>query len=383
MKKDKSPVKKDKSPVKIRERKLKDGNISLFLDTYEHGQHTYEFLHLYIVPERSPIDKERNKVTRMQAETQRARRVIEKQNGMYGRVAQSSFSKFTLLDVINRKLDTVTGSNKYHYVLLGHHVERYGDALMKNVTPDYIVGFLRYLKTAQNRAIKNEDEARPLSKGTIKLLYTVLNASLNKAVRDRLIQSNPCSHVDKSMTPKKASTKLCYLTIDELRALANTECSNNDIKRAFIFACYTGLRISDIKTLKYSDIISTDIGYAISINQEKTNEFVSIPLSSTALQCIGTIPADAKERAKAVFKMPSVTGMVNVLDRWVKKSGIEKHVTFHTSRHTAATLLLTYGADLYTVSKILGHKSIATTQIYAEVVNEKKIAAVEAMPTLD
>ena len=68
------------------------------------------------------------------------------------------------------------------------------------------------------------------------------------------------------------------------------------------------------------------------------------------------------------------------LKEWGVESGVGKEITFHASRHTFATLALTYGADIYTVSKLLGHHSIKTTQIYAEVVDEKKVKAVDLIP---
>ena len=373
-------MKKDKAPVKLKERVLKNGNVSLFLDTYREGKHLYEFLHLYIVPERTPIDKERNKVTRLQAEAHRAKRIIELQNGIYGRVADSEFSKMTLCTAIDNKSNSVSGRTRHSYKEVKNYVLSFGDVTIQKVTKHYILKFLDYLKTCKSRCKKYDP--KPLKDSTISLIYGSLNAVLNKAVRDGIIQNNPCNKIDVSEKPKRGNDKMCYLTSDELKQMAQTKTQHIAIKRAFIFACYTALRFSDIRSLTFADIHKTETGYQIEKIQEKTKESVTIPLSSTALKTIGEIPTDAKNLEKRVFDIPCNANTNLHLQQWAKDSGIKKRVTFHTARHTAATMLLTYGADIYTTSKILGHTNVRTTQIYAEVVNQKKVDAVAALPEL-
>ena len=79
-------------------------------------------------------------------------------------------------------------------------------------------------------------------------------------------------------------------------------------------------------------------------------------------------------------RMPSAISVIEQrLAEWAKNAGIEKHVTFHVSRHSYATMMLTIGVDIYTVSKLLGHKNVATTQIYAKIIDQKKIDAVNMM----
>lgn len=371
---------KDKSPVKLKERPLKNGNYSLFLDTYQNKKHIYEFLHLYIIPERTPIDRERNKVTRMQAEAHRAKRIIEMQNGRYGRVANSEFSKITICDIIDRKIKSVSNSTKHSYQQVKNRILQFGNVPVQRVNKYYILQFIDFLNTCKSMC--KTDATKPIKESTKSLIFSSLNAVFNKAMRDGIISKNPCTDIDISEKPKRGAEKKCYLTSDELKKMAQTPTEYINIKRAFIFACYTALRYSDIRTLTFADIHKTDAGYQIETIQTKTKERVIIPLCATALKAIGTIPTDPQKMGKRIFSIPVNSNTNKHLQSWAKDSGITKHVTFHTSRHTAATLLLTYGADIYTTSKILGHTSVKTTQIYAEVVNQKKIDAIAALPEL-
>lgn len=374
-------MKKDKSPVKLKERALKNGSVSLYLDTYQNGKHYYEFLKLYIIPERTAIDKERNKVTRLQAEAHRARRVIELQNGIYGKTASSEYSKITLTQAIDNKMKTLHGGSRKVYVRLKKRVSDYGDVYLQRITKHYVLGFIDFLKSCKNDVEK--ENPKPLKDTTISILFNAFNAVLNKAKREGDISSNPVEAIQISEKPHtKAIDRKCYLTLEELRAMAKSDKVMPELKRAFFFACHTALRISDIRALTYADIHKTDNGYQIEIMQTKTKDPVIVPLSKMALKLLGEIPTDPRARVRKVFKIGYGSHYPRLLRTWAESCGITKHITFHTSRHTAATLLLTYGADIYTTSKILGHASIRTTQIYAEIVNEKKIAAIQALPEI-
>ena len=83
-----------------------------------------------------------------------------------------------------------------------------------------------------------------------------------------------------------------------------------------------------------------------------------------------------------VFRLPSLQWTSEVMKTWVKEAGLEKKITFHSSRHTFGTLSLTYGTDLKTVSKLLGHTSITTTEIYGQIVDSKKQKAVDSLPEI-
>lgn len=152
-----------------------------------------------------------------------------------------------------------------------------------------------------------------------------------------------------------------------MKQLAATPCDIPVLKAASLFACLTGLRISDILNLLWSDFgLAPDRGYCIRIRTQKTKTEATLPISYEAYELCG------EEGKGKVFK-GLTRSMINYpLKHWLTEAGIEKHLTFHCFRHTFATLQIAAGTDIYTVSKMLTHRNVSTTQIYAELVNEKK-----------
>lgn len=166
------------------------------------------------------------------------------------------------------------------------------------------------------------------------------------------------------------------LTIEELNKLASTPCERDVLKRASLFSALTGLRHSDIKKLKWKEV-SVENGQAkLLFTQKKTKGVEYMPISEQALQLCGT----PQEPDKFVFEdLPTSAWISRPLKQWVKSAGIGKNITFHCFRHTFATLQLSNGTDIYTVSKMLGHTNVKTTQIYAKVVDSKKDEASRAI----
>ena len=151
------------------------------------------------------------------------------------------------------------------------------------------------------------------------------------------------------------------MTIEEVRALIATPMKNEAIKQAYLFSCFCGLRISDIIGLRWKDVFVDRGQYRLAVSMQKTKEPIYLPLS----------PAD-----DYVFDLPSPTMINLLLKPWAKAAGIDKRFSFHTARHTFATMMLTLGADLYTTSKLLGHADVKMTQVYAKIINQKKDDAV-------
>ena len=201
---------------------------------------------------------------------------------------------------------------------------------------------------------------------------------MNEAVRKKLITSNPVMYLsreDKKPIRAERSNRT-FLTIDEVKKLALTEYKHHDdVKRAFLFSCFTGLRISDVKNLRWENIEERDGGFFVSIIMQKTREPLTIKLNK---QAVSWLPK--RKGTDVVFNLPYYRATLNErVKSWAKKADIGKDVCFHMSRHTFATMALTLGADLYVVSKLLGHTDVSVTQIYADIINKKREEAVDLM----
>lgn len=163
--------------------------------------------------------------------------------------------------------------------------------------------------------------------------------------------------------------------MEEVKKLIDTPCRRPDIKGALLFSCFCGLRISDVRSLKWGNIVANGDKMYLQITQFKTRCPLSLPLNRQAMRWM-------PKRGNATdddFIFPPLSKNMTVLDTWAKEAGITKHVTFHVSHHTFATMELTMGADLYTTSKLLGHTNVTTTQIYAKIVNSKEEEAVSLL----
>src|ERR1035438_3372905 len=180
-------------------------------------------------------------------------------------------------------------------------------------------------------------------------------------------------------SPQKGKTDRGYLELKELEKLVITPIDRTEIKRAFLFSCFTGLRQCDMRNLRWKDISDN----TIKITQQKTKGSLSIPLSQTALNILKTDNIFHLPETN-IFNIPKDKSTINrVLVRWFKKAEINKKAFYHLSRHTFATLSLTSGNEIYTVSKLLGHKSLKTTEIYANIIDEKKKQAMDNLPIIE
>jgi integrase len=158
------------------------------------------------------------------------------------------------------------------------------------------------------------------------------------------------------------------LELAELQKLISTPIRPDVMKRAAIFSALTGLRFSDVKALKWSELRGRPGKHYFQYRQQKTMVAEYMPISEDAARLMG----NRKDGDEVVFKNLAYSSIRVFLVRWLAKAGIYKNVTFHCFRHTYATLQLEFGTDIYTVSKMLGHKHIKTTQVYAKVVDRKK-----------
>ena len=175
---------------------------------------------------------------------------------------------------------------------------------------------------------------------------------------------------------RKLDTRRETLTLEEINLLVNTECDKPIIKQGALFSLLTGLRHCDVKKLRWGELQKIGDKYRLNFTQQKTKGVEYMPISEQAYKLCG----EPKQPEQLVFAdLPDITKISPSLKKWIKAAGINRNITFHCFRHTFATLQLTHGTDIYTVSKMLGHTDIKTTQIYAHIVDQKKEAAANAI----
>lgn len=385
-KKSKASTKAQKEPVKLREKVLANGNKSLYLDIYRDGKREYEFLKLYLINAKTPIERDQNKQTLATAQAIKAKRQIEIQNGEYGFTSQFKIDT-PFLDYYRKMCEDRHGNpesrgNWGNWYSCLKHLERYctDRTTFKDVTTDWIEGFKDYLDNAAKDAYKRKNndlsEAKPLSQNSKVSYFNKLRACINQAFEDRIIPINPLRGVEGF---KQAETERTYLTLDEVKKLAKTDCKYPVLKRAFLFSCLTGLRKSDIEKMTWGEVQKFGDFTRITFKQKKTGNQEYLDINTQASDYLGE-PRKNTDRVFAGFKYNSQTLLE--LRRWCLLAGITKDVTFHAGRHTFAVMMLDLGADIYTVSKLLGHKELSTTQIYAKVLDKKKQEAVNLIPDI-
>ena len=174
------------------------------------------------------------------------------------------------------------------------------------------------------------------------------------------------------------STRM-YLTIEEVKKAAQTDCDSDLIKRAFLFSCLTGLRRSDILKLTWGEVQQQGDYTRIIFRQKKTKGQEYLDITPQAAEMLGS----RGKASELVFKgIPCTSTTNNIIKIWIQRAGIDKEITFHCARHTFAVMMLDLGTDIYTVSKLLGHRELSTTQIYAKVLDKNKQAAVSRIPDI-
>ena len=385
-----------KEPVRIRFKQLSNGNQSIYLEyytgdvirkeNYVGGKRKYEFLKLYLIPERTREDKAKNEATLALAKAIQSRRIVEVQNDAHG-FQNTNKSRVNLLDYLENigKQSAEQGSRNYARTVLNTvralRLFRGDYIAFRDVDKEFLSEFTDYLrqmpKASKYGVLKTGGR---LSNNSVVSYYGTLRTAINRAYKEGIITVNPTKEFDFASKVRQEPSRREYLTLDELKTLINTECRHEIVKRAFLFSCLCGLRVSDIRKLRWCDLQRSGGRVRIEITMQKTKEPLYLPISDEALKWL-------PERGEAngsdfIFPLTHEGTVNDTLQHWAKVAGITKHISFHVSRHTHATMMLTLGADLYTVSKLLGHKNIATTQIYSKIVDKKKEEAIGLIPNL-
>lgn len=358
--------------VTLRKRK-KRNKITLYLDYYDKGKREYEYLGLYLTPKPetgslTKAQKDENKKILALAENIRAKRLLEINNNQYAFRDKEKLSG-SFLDyfegLCEQKLASIGNYGNWNSTLI--HLRTYcpKDVTFERLNKDWVQGFKDYL---DNEAKTKTGDG--ISLNTKYSYFNKLRAAVKQAVRDGIMSFNPTEQVEPfpQDEPKRE-----FLTLEELKSLSKAHCKNDSLRRMFLFSCLTGLRWGDIHKLVWSEVeYSENLGNFLRFRQAKTNGVETQPISDEARNLLGE-RGDNEERIFPKFNYGNWNK--TLLKDWLTEAGITKKITFHCARHTYATLQLTLGTDIYTVSKLLGHRNLSTTEIYAKVINEKKVEA--------
>lgn len=361
----------NKESVKLRQRKLRTGNVTLYLDIYRRGVREYEYLKLYLIPETNRESKEKNRQTLRLAEAIRAKRSVELLNGEYGfrnkRDDVLFYPYATMLTERRKTPGTMQAMIKYLRAYDGRETLTFAD-----INKRWVEGFVRYLDSATTLW----DKGRKLAANSKHIYWRMFKSIINHAKRNEIIIHDPTAGIEAF---RKEETRRSFLTLEEIGQLTGEPCAYDDVKRAFLFACLTGMRRSDIWKLTWSEVHTQGAFTRIVFRQQKTGGQEYLDITPQAVTLLGK----QGEPGERVFRhLISPNHANEVVRRWVLRAGIQKDITFHCARHSFAIMMLDIGTDIYTVSKLLGHKDLATTQIYAKVLDRKKQEAVANIPNV-
>ena len=348
--------------IKVRSRLLRDGKTqTVYLDLYSRGRRQLEYLNLYLTGNRA-ADRETFRV----AEAIASKRTLELIGDEHG-FATLTRQRADFIEYCRKLADTKHAHNirEVWRKALEHFTTFCGGRLaFSSLNHSTVQAFHEYLLAR-------------IGVNSAAVYLARIKTACRQAMNDGILTKNPAVNV----TIRKQATERAFLSLDELRQLADTKCSNAETKAAFLFSCFSGLRYSDIKSLRASHVRQLNGLYALEFRQTKTGTPIVVPLCAQAVAILKhqLSPALPVSRSKfpldpdLVFQLGAQQTTDKALQRWVKKAGITKKISFHCGRHTFATLSLTSGIDVYTLSKLLGHRHIGTTEIYAKIVDQKKL----------
>lgn len=372
--------------VKLRQKKISGGRKSLYLDFYppiisqKTGKPTRrQFLKMYIFDDNKRSNKRHNEETLRLAEMIRQKRENElNKPEIYTeyeneRLRIKKLGEIDFVEYFKSLAEKRTGSTASSWNSTYKYLVTYtnGKLEFKNIDEKWAESFKEYLLTTKS----NKSSKSKLSQNSAVSYFNKIKAALKQAFKDGILINDLNSKIDPI---KEVETRKEYLTLDELNKLVKTPCNNILLKNAALFSALTGMAWKEIENLFWKDISINEEGeYLILTKRQKTQRDNYLPIPKQAYELTGgdsnpkNMPSDEK-----VFKGLKYSAYHNKhLFQWIGAAGITKDITFHCFRHTYATLQLSKGTDLYTVSKMLGHKNIRTTQVYAKIVDDAKRAA--------
>lgn len=343
--------------VLLRHRTLKDGRKSYYLDINHNGKRYREFINVLIKKANSNSNND-PKVLLSYAEAIRNKRerelIIEKND-----IADVIKTKTSFTDFFSGYKNSYTGKDYRKIEAAFKHFETYfgKDVFAGSLKYDHCNDFYKYLREKLNGE-------------TPATYFGVFRKVLNVAVRKGIIRHNPANGIRVKRTTALVKQ---VLTTDEIQKLYNNHCGNEQVKRAFLLSCNTGLGLSEIKKLQWKHINDNKLSH---LNRSKTNTALVIELNHNAQMLLG----ERGRQNDFIFDLPSSNACNKDIKNWVKRAKIDKHITYYSARHSFACNLLLNGANPKTVSNLLGHQSLQFTEKYLNHVDKLNKDAVDAIP---
>jgi len=346
--------------VRLRKRRLPSGKLQLYLSIYSSGRRRYESLNLFLTN-----NSVHNKETLRLAEAIRAKRELDAHANTEG--ISSPWKRDTnFFDFAEAVYKNKLFYAKRCYVNALDHLRAFAgpNLMFTAINERFCTDYRTYI---MGRVSRNSAVA----------YFARFKSILRVATKEGYLHRNP----SEDLTIHTVETQPKFLTYEQISALENTPCGNNIVRDAFLFSINTGLRHKDIRSLVWSQIK----GGTLAFTQSKTASPEVLPLTESAKAILKRQPRQigvSSENEDYIFRLRRSSSVDKVLKTWGKRAGIDVKLSFHCARHTFATLMVTQNVDIYTVSKLLGHKNVATTQIYAKVVDTKKREAVNRLPQI-
>lgn len=389
-------VPKSKQNPKILSSTLSDGRVSLYLEYYlgrtqwidevtgkakvKHDRKK-ESLNLYLLSNpRTPAERQKNKEILQLAEEIRAEREQQLKADKTGKRLKTNLKKVNLYDFFDNYLDSYTKKDVRmikgaiirfrDFITISHPM--YQDTLQpQQLSKDMVAGYVQYL------------EANSKGEGA-RGYFQRFKKIIKQAVEKDILAKDPCNGILCKVDDQ--TLKKDILSTEEMQLLISTTYTgqNDNIRRAFIFCLYAGLRFCDVEALTYKSVDYSN--RLLSFEQAKTkghsaNSGVTIPLNDGLLSLIGT-PPEGEGKEALIFNLPSHNMCLKALRRWTARAGIDKHITWHCARHSFAVNILNGGANIKTVASLLGHSGLKHTEKYTRAVDSLKEAAINSLPEL-
>lgn len=363
--------------ITLRKKALSKGRASLYIDYCYEGKRRKEYLGIRLErPDTAGIRKE-NRRKLLIARQIRAKKELEFLSALY-QVNHTEENFHTLLGA-STDADFFTLAERFLQdyrkkdrkmveaaLMHLHRFHRRKTLPVSLITRDFCLHFLEYLR-------------EHLHGNTPTGYFKKFRACLDECVEKGCLAENPSKGI--RLVQFDEVTKQ-ILSIKEIQKLALTPCPNGEVKRAFLFSCFCGLRWCDINRLQYRDIDLT--AKRITLAQQKVQShsraaILHLNLSHTAIRLLQQADASGKQ----VFRLPSYSYSTRILRLWVAKAGIRKHITFHCARHSFITHIMAQGANLKTAASLAGHSTTRHTEKYVHIIDELKQKAVDSLPDIE